>query len=81
MKYKLFVLPILLFSGCLLMAEPDMLTTASSNFRMNTKADNAIMGHILVRNCKSLVFDTLVGNYRKPFISDHYPEKTVSEIH
>lgn len=81
MKYKLFVLPILLFSGCLLMAEPDMFTSASFNFRMNTKADNAIMGHILVRNCKSLVFDTLVGTYRKPLISDHYPEKTVSEIH
>jgi hypothetical protein len=43
--------------------------------------NNIVIDHILIKNCKALIFKTLVGNYRKPFISDHYPEKTVSEIH
>lgn len=41
--------------------------------------NNIIIDHILVRNCKALKFETLDGNYGKPFISDHYPVSAVLE--
>lgn len=80
MRYKLFILPILLFSDCLQMAEPDIITIDSFNFRMNSKVDNTIIDNVLVRNCKSLVFENLVRNCGKTFIFDRYPIKTVLEI-
>lgn len=44
-----------------------------------TSPNNIVIDHILVRNCKALIFKTLDGNYGKPFISDHYPVKAVLE--
>ena len=41
--------------------------------------NNIVIDHILVRNCKPLKFETLDGNYGKPFISDHYPVSAILE--
>ena len=45
-----------------------------------TAPNNIIIDHILIRNCKALIFKTLDGNYGKPFISDHYPVSAVLEL-